>query len=299
MQLKSLLIVALAATCSLSMAAQKSKRSKKGVKAQKAAVMTPAKSTLQPVEGKTFSYALGVAQGKSLKQYLTTRMNVDTAYIGEAMRGMTTPVSEADRKKAIAFAAGLQLADVNTKNLPMMNKQACGREDSLYLTQKEFEQGLVDAVMQKSTITNDSAIKIVEQQFKYQQEAMKQVNHQWLELNKKQKGVKTLPSGLQYRILTEGKGLIASDSTEVEVNYEGKLIDGTVFDSSYKRNQPATFRPNQVIKGWKEALTMMPEGSKWELFIPAELGYGERGSGQQIPGNSTLIFTVEVLKVKK
>ena len=100
-------------------------------------------------------------------------------------------------------------------------------------------------------------------------------------------------------MLTQGKGAVATDSTEVEVHYEGRLIDGTVFDSSYKRGKPSTFRPDQVIKGWREALTLMPEGSIWELYIPAELGYGERGSGQTIPGNSTLIFQVEIIKVKK
>ena len=120
----------------------------------------------------------------------------------------------------------------------------------------------------------------------------------WLEANKKLKGVKTLPSGLQYRVLTAGKGPVATDSTEVEVHYEGKLIDGTVFDSSYKRNQPATFRPDQVIKGWREALTLLPEGTVVDLYIPSELGYGERGSAQHIPGNSTLIFKAEILKVK-
>ena len=110
--------------------------------------------------------------------------------------------------------------------------------------------------------------------------------------------MKTLPSGLQYRVLDEGKGALATDSSEVEVHYEGSLIDGTVFDSSYKRGQPSSFRPDQVIKGWREALCLMPEGSVWNLYIPAELGYGERGSGRSIPGNSTLIFKVEVLKVK-
>ena len=107
-----------------------------------------------------------------------------------------------------------------------------------------------------------------------------------------------LPSGLQYRVLTEGNGPVATDSSEVEVHYEGSLIDGTVFDSSYKRGKPATFRPDQVIKGWREALTLMPEGSVWNLYIPSELGYGERGQGRNIPGNATLVFKVEVLKVK-
>ncbi len=107
----------------------------------------------------------------------------------------------------------------------------------------------------------------------------------------------TLPSGLQYKVLREGNGPIATKDDEVEVKYEGRLIDGTVFDSSYERNPQTTkFRPTQVIKGWTEALTMMPEGSMWELYIPQTLGYGERQAGK-IPPFSTLIFKVELVKV--
>ena len=109
--------------------------------------------------------------------------------------------------------------------------------------------------------------------------------------------MKTTPSGLQYRVIKQGTGAMATDTTEVEVHYEGKLIDGTVFDSSYRRGKPATFHPDQVIKGWTEALKMMPEGSVYELYIPYNLGYGERGT-QSIPPYSTLIFKVELLKVK-
>ena len=141
-------------------------------------------------------------------------------------------------------------------------------------------------------------MKIVEGQIKFQQEKYKAANLDFLAQNAKLKGIKVLPSGLQYQVLTEGHGPVATDSTEVEVHYEGSLIDGTVFDSSYSRKQPATLRPNQVLKGWREALTMMPEGSVWKLYIPYVLGYGERGSGEKIPGFSTLIFTVENLKVK-
>ena len=107
------------------------------------------------------------------------------------------------------------------------------------------------------------------------------------------------PSGLQYRIIREGNGAVAANDEEVEVKYEGRLIDGTVFDSSYTRNpQTTSFRPSQVIKGWTEALKMMPEGSEWEVYIPQELAYGERQAGK-IPPYSTLIFKLEVVKVKK
>ena len=296
MKLSAILTLALAALTLTPAAAQK--RGKKA-KAPKPVATVPAAETIPAaVEAKTFSYAMGVAQGESLKQYLTSQMGVDTAYVKYAIEAMTTSVSEEDRKRIEATAAGLRIAEMNRRNLPFINKQACGKEDSTFVDIAEFERGLSDAALGKAALSQDSAMKTVEQQFKHQQASYKKENLDWLEANKKLKGVKTLPSGLQYRVLTEGNGPVATDSSEVEVHYEGKLIDGTVFDSSYKRGQPATFRPNQVIKGWTEALTLMPEGSVWELYIPANLGYGEQGSGRSIPGNSTLIFKVEVLKVK-
>jgi len=115
--------------------------------------------------------------------------------------------------------------------------------------------------------------------------------------NAKKEGVKTLPSGLQYKVLSEGSGKTPKEEDTVTVNYKGTLIDGTEFDSSYKRGQPATFQVNGVIKGWIEGLQLMKEGAKWQLFVPPELGYGERGRGR-IPPNSTLIFEVELISVK-
>ncbi|HAD03117.1 MAG: hypothetical protein A2091_06040 [Desulfuromonadales bacterium GWD2_61_12] len=116
--------------------------------------------------------------------------------------------------------------------------------------------------------------------------------------NGKKEGVKTLASGLQYKVLTPGTGKKPSAADTVSVHYRGTLIDGTEFDSSFKRNEPATFPVSGVIPGWTEALQLMEEGAKWQLVIPAALAYGERGAGQQIGPNSTLIFEVELLKVQ-
>jgi FKBP-type peptidyl-prolyl cis-trans isomerase len=110
-------------------------------------------------------------------------------------------------------------------------------------------------------------------------------------------GVKTLPSGLQYKVIQSGSGASPKATDKVTVHYRGTLIDGTEFDSSYSRNKPATFGVNQVIPGWTEALQLMQEGDKWELYIPPKLAYGERGAGSRIPPNSTLIFEVELLSV--
>ena len=116
--------------------------------------------------------------------------------------------------------------------------------------------------------------------------------------NAKKAGVKTLPSGVQYKVIKEGNGAMPKDTSLVKVHYEGKLINGKVFDSSYKNNQPITLRANQVIKGWTEALTSMPAGSTWMLYIPQELAYGSRAAGQIKP-YSTLIFKVELVKIDR
>jgi len=119
----------------------------------------------------------------------------------------------------------------------------------------------------------------------------------FLEENKKKEGVITLPSGLQYKVLTEGSGKTPKATDSVTVHYRGTLVDGKEFDSSHKRGQPTTFEVGKVIRGWTEALQLMKEGSKWQLFIPSALGYGDRGAGP-VPPNSTLIFEVELLAVK-
>jgi FKBP-type peptidyl-prolyl cis-trans isomerase FklB len=120
----------------------------------------------------------------------------------------------------------------------------------------------------------------------------------FLEANRTKEGVQTLPSGLQYKVLQEGTGPKPSPTDTVTVHYRGKLLDGTEFDSSYSRNEPAKFPLNRVIKGWTEGLQLMGEGAKWELYVPPDLGYGERGAGSKIPPQSALVFEVELLKAK-
>jgi FKBP-type peptidyl-prolyl cis-trans isomerase FklB len=128
-------------------------------------------------------------------------------------------------------------------------------------------------------------------------EKNKKEGEAFLAENKKKQGIKILPSGLQYKIITEGKGASPKETDTVTINYRGTLIDGTEFDSSYKRNEPATFPVKGVIKGWTEAIQLMKEGAKWQLFIPSDLAYGERGAGGTIGPNATLIFEVELLKI--
>lgn len=153
--------------------------------------------------------------------------------------------------------------------------------------------------MQKTMSELSRRVVAAQQQQRQQQgaENMKQ-GEAFLAQNAKKKGVTTLPSGLQYKVIKKGSGKKPTKNDTVTVHYRGTLIDGTEFDSSHKRGEPATFGVGQVIPGWTEALQLMPEGSQWQLFIPSKLGYGARGAGNRIGPNSTLIFDVELISIK-
>lgn len=152
-------------------------------------------------------------------------------------------------------------------------------------------------------INKEIAQKIIQEHSKkraaIKKEKLKKPGTEFLAANGKKEGVVTTSSGLQYTILTKGTGVTPTSSQRVTVHYEGKLLDGTIFDSSYKRGEPTTFGVGQVIKGWTEALQLMPVGSKWRLFIPEDLAYGARGAGRNIGPYETLIFEVELVEIAK
>lgn len=167
---------------------------------------------------------------------------------------------------------------------------------------KDFSQGLQDVLNgAQLQMSYDEAKDVINDFFSNLQaerlELNKKAGEEFLNINKNKAGVVTLPSGLQYEILKKGEGKTPTATDQVKCHYHGTLIDGTVFDSSVERGTPATFGVNQVIAGWVEALQLMPVGSKWRLFIPPHLAYGEAGAGQSIEPNSTLIFDVEVLDI--
>lgn len=167
---------------------------------------------------------------------------------------------------------------------------------------EDFAQAITDVLNNNPTaISHQEAREIVNTYFAELETKLNAENIQkgkeFLEQNKKNPAIKTLPSGLQYEVITEGNGKKAKATDQVKCHYEGTLIDGTLFDSSIKRGQPAVFGVNQVIAGWVEALQLMTEGSKWRLYIPSELGYGEQGAGEMIPPHSTLIFDVELIEI--
>ena len=189
-----------------------------------------------------------------------------------------------------SYAIGLGIG----QNLLSMGAQVINVND--------FAQAISDVLNRKETaISHNEAREIVNKYFEELEAKMNAENIEkgkaFLAENAKKEGIVTLPSGLQYQVLQEGNGKKPSATDRVKCHYEGTLIDGTLFDSSIKRGQPAVFGVNQVIKGWVEALQLMSEGSKWRLFIPSELGYGAQQAGEMIPPHSTLIFEVELIEV--
>ena len=295
MKIRKVLFIGLAASlCLGAVASQPAKKTKK-----KAKVAVVAEPEMKPVDAATFSYAVGVAQSPSLKQYIGQANNVDSLHYADFIDGLNGKYSEAEIAKMRAIIMGTTITQQNDKQvIPAINKQATGDDKATYLQKDLFVKGLEEGLLGKSTLTPDSAMKVADQQFEYRKMVVKKENADYLAAYAKNDSVQRTESGLLYKVIKKGEGALPVDTNQVEVNYEGRLIDGTVFDSSYKRNKPATFGVTQVIKGWTEALKMMPVGSVYELCIPYELAYGERGN-RNIPPFSTLVFKVELLDIKK
>lgn len=288
----------LAGLCITVQAAGKKTSKKKGKATEQVKVDT--------VSVDTFSYAYGKANTQGLKQYLSQRMGIDTTYMDDFMKGFgQLALTEADKKEK-ARLAGIEIrTQLENQILPAANKQI---DDSMQvLVRERFVEGFRDGIMQANMyITMDSTQKLVRKQMDYYHSvkmekkygANRLAGEEFLKLNAKKDSVQTTPSGLQYKVITMGTGEKPQPTQKVKVNYEGRLIDGTVFDSSLKHGKPVTFPCNQVIKGWTEALCMMPVGSKWELYVPQQLAYGDREQGK-IPPFSALVFTVELLSIEK
>ncbi len=278
---------------------KKDKKKKKTDKVEQAA--EPAPLNLATTRDTT-SYAAGYAATRGLMNYLQRSFGLDTMFMADFEKGFNDAIANGSDPKYVAYNAGVQIsAQVQKQILPQNMEAFAGTPDSLDASL--YYRGFIDGAKADTTVFDaETAAKYVNDRQsvdkKIKNAAYIEENTKWLEENKMKEGVVTLPSGLQYKVITAGKGKVATKEDNVTVKYEGKMIDGTVFDSSYKRKPDTTsFRPDQVIKGWTEALCMMPEGSKWELYIPQELAYGERQAGNIKP-YSTLIFTVEVVSVE-
>ena len=289
MKFRSMLVVALAATLSFSaLAAKKTKKNNKKV-AQPVMV--------KPVSPADFSYAAGVAQSASLAQFLAQRSGVDSAHIKDFVEGLNKEVSADEAAKLRALLASIDIKKQMPQIVQSMNQQATGKGDTTYVDATIFLKGLTEGLLKTNTLSADSATKIEQQQYDYHTQQLKTRNADFLKNYAKQKGVKSTASGLLYKVIKEGDGAMPTDTSEVEVHYEGKLVDGTVFDSSYKRGETATFAVNQVIKGWSEAVKLMKVGAEYEVCLPYEIAYGERGT-RGIPPYSTLIFKIELKGIK-
>jgi len=283
---------------------QKNKATEKQVKLDVA-------KTLKPVvinnQMDSLAYTMGMAQTQGLKDYLTGKMEMDTAYFDDFIRGLKEVATSTDKKQN-AYHLGILIGQqLNSQMLKGVNEEIFGKETTQSINKDLYLEGFVAGTMGKGGIMSvDAAQKYVQENMEkikdknldQQYGANKEAGIKFLAENKTKEGVVTTASGLQYKIITKGTGEIPTADSKVKVHYKGTLLDGTEFDSSYKRNEPATFGAGQVIKGWTEALTLMPVGSKWELYIPSDLAYGSRDAGPIKPF-STLIFEVELLGIEK
>ena len=254
----------------------------------------------------TMSYALGMSQTQGLKEFMVERMGVDTAYMDDFIKGLNDGANAGDDKKKAAYYAGIQIGQqISNQMVKGINHEVFGDDSTKTISLKNFMAGFVTGttgkkglmtIEQASQIAQAKMMAIKAKNMEKEYGPNKAAGEKFLAANKKKPGVVTLPSGVQYKVIKEGNGPMPKDTSMVKVNYEGKTIDGKVFDSSYKRGQAVDLRANQVIKGWTEALTHMPAGSVWEVYIPQQLAYGDRDQGQIKPF-STLIFKIELISV--
>ena len=253
----------------------------------------------------SLAYELGVAQSEGLKQYMSMQLGVDSTQMDEFIKGMKEgALNESDPKKD-AFYKGIEVG----KQIQQMNKGLTNQVYGDDSTKSVKVGNLLAGIIAGLNGTANETAEVAGQKFEALLEPIrtknlekefgdnKKAGEKYLADNAKKEGVVTLPSGVQYKVLTKGTGALPTDSSVVKVNYEGKLIDGTKFDSSYDRNQPleVNMATPRVIPGWVEVLKLMPAGSVWEVTIPQEKAYGSQNQGQIKPF-STLIFKMEVLK---
>jgi len=301
--MKKIVILALAVLASASFCTVDAKKKKKE--------KVKAEPVVLPVELKTssdsVSYAAGMSVTKGLMAFLKQQHGVDSTTLGTFIKSFEEVIKAGESPEAKARVAGVEIASqVRGRMYPGISGEFKDSPDSIEADL--FYRGFTDALKQDTTHFKQT---VAEEYFRQKSEADKKAKEEklygpnrdagikFLKENAQKEGVITTASGLQYKVLVKGEGEVPLRTDKVQVNYEGRLVDGTVFDASKKHgDKPAEFRADQVIKGWTEALTMMPVGSKWQLYIPQELGYGERNMGQIKP-YSALIFDVELVGIDK
>ena len=254
----------------------------------------------------SMSYAIGMAQTQGLREYLVDRLGVDTAYMAEFIKGLNEGANAGDNKKKAAYYAGIQIGQqISNQMMKGINHEVFGDDSTKTISLKNFMAGFVSGttgkqglmtIEQAQTVAQTKMQEIKARELEKTYGGNKKEGEEFLAKNAKKDGVKTLESGVQYRVIKEGAGAIPADTSLVKVHYEGRLLNDSVFDSSYKRGEPITLRCNQTIKGWTDAMVHMPAGSIWEVYIPQDLAYGEREQGIIKPF-SVLVFKIELLEV--
>ena len=276
------------------------------IKKKNKEVVFPAQPVVLNNSSDSLSYAAGISLTNGLIPYLI-QQKVDTTMMADFIRGVREGVRSADSPKQKAYMAGLDIArQISERMVPGITTEFKDSPDSIVAPL--LHKGFIAALEGDTTIfTYDVAEKFFSQKRAADKLAKderlygpnREAGEKFLKENAKNDSVIVLPSGLQYKVLVKGDGEVPLENQTVQVNYEGRLIDGTVFDASSKHDtKPSEFKPTQVIKGWTEALTMMPVGSKWQLFIPYYLAYGEKSAGKIQP-YSALIFDVELVGIVK
>ena len=255
----------------------------------------------------TLSYAVGLSQTQGLVEYLKNRLNINTTFMDDFVQGLREGVAARANEQQQARYADIQIGQqIGNQMLKGINKDLFGDDATKSISLDLFMQGFIcGATGQQGLMTlneaNEKASRLMESI--KEENAMaeygpnKKAGEDFLAENAKKADVKILDCGVQYKVIKQGTGAIPTKSQKVKVHYEGRLIDGTIFDSSYNRKSPTDFRCDQVIKGWTEALSHMPVGSTWEVYIPQELAYGARKMGNDIKPFSMLIFKIELLDI--
>ena len=256
----------------------------------------------------SMSYAMGMAQTQGLKDDLVQRLGVDTAYMDDFIKGLNEGANAGDDKKKNAYYAGIEIGkQVGNQMIKGINLEIFGEDSTKTISKKNFMAGFISGTTgTKGLMTMEQAGELAQKlmtdykknQTEKQFSENKAEGEKYVANYAKGKDVKKLKGGVLYKVIKAGTGALPTDTSMVKVHYEGKTIDGNVFDSSYKRGEPVTLAANQVIPGWTTALTNMPVGSVWEIVIPQEQAYGDRAQ-RGIKPFSALIFKLELLGIEK
>lgn len=256
----------------------------------------------------TLTYAVGVAQTRGLEEYLSQRMGVDTTYMDEFFKGLKEGANAGDNKKKAAYYAGIQMGQqIAQQWIPGLSYEIFGDDSTRTVSLQNLLAGFISGATGKNCLmTADEAAQTMQTMMEtVKARVMEEKYGDWkkecenfMAKIAKKDGIKELGDGVYYEVITEGKGAIPADTNRVSVQYEGKLLNDTIFDSSYQRGEPAKFRCNQVIPGWTKALTNMPVGSVWNVYIPQEQAYKDQDRGEKLPPFSCLIFKIELLGIE-